>query len=266
MKDSLYNNIALIIKRQYDVSSDMKDNLIGSRLAKKRKELGLSLHSLSALLQNYGLNLSVSALSKWENGKTVPNAYQFLAICTAFNDLDQMSLYTSCSSDELSPAGVEKLIEYKELLLASGKFNNPKRNTRKPANDVVKRNKMVSVPISYYPVSAGLGAILDDEHFEIQSFPAKEVPFGVDFGIVVSGDSMEPQMHDGQIAWVQKTHSLKKGEIGVFIYDGSGYVKMYNNGSLVSLNKKYKPIELNPNYMFSVVGRVIGVYGKSRLK
>ena len=51
--------------------------------------------------------------------------------------------------------------------------------------------------MSNLSVSAGTGAFLDEGSFEMVSFPASTVPDGADFGVRVSGDSMEPVYHDG---------------------------------------------------------------------
>ena len=48
------------------------------------------------------------------------------------------------------------------------------------------------------------------------------------FGVRVCGDSMEPVYHDGQIAWIQECSELSPGEVGIFMYDGDGYIKMYD--------------------------------------
>ena len=64
-------------------------------------------------------------------------------------------------------------------------------------------------------------------NFEMVSFPESSIPDGAEFGVRVSGDSMEPVYHDGQIVWVQRCETLRTGEVGVMIYDGQGYIKAY---------------------------------------
>ena len=83
------------------------------------------------------------------------------------------------------------------------------------------------MPVSDLPVSAGTGAFLDEGNFEMVSFPESSIPDGAEFGVRVSGDSMEPVYHDGQIVWVQQCETLRTGEVGVMIYDGQGYIKAY---------------------------------------
>ncbi len=83
------------------------------------------------------------------------------------------------------------------------------------------------MPVSDLPVSAGTGAFLDEGNFEMVSFPESSIPDGAEFGVRVSGDSMEPVYHDGQIVWVQQCENTRTGEVGVMIYDGQGYIKAY---------------------------------------
>ena len=138
--------------------------------------------------------------------------------------------------------------------------------------------RYVDMPVSNLAVSAGTGAFLDDDNFEMISFPEDQIPFGADFGIRISGDSMEPVYHDGQIVWVQKCDRVGIGRVGVFIYDGDGYLKIYSEQDpvedqadafidsygnvhsqpvLESYNPAYPPRPINPNLEFRVVGRAL---------
>ena len=132
------------------------------------------------------------------------------------------------------------------------------------------------MPVSDLPVSAGTGAFLDEGNFEMVSFPESSIPDGAEFGVRVSGDSMEPVYHDGQIVWVQQCETLRTGEVGVMIYDGQGYIKAYAEQEpedpetylcsdsvrrmqpvLVSYNKVYAPKPASPELEFRIVGRVL---------
>ena len=132
------------------------------------------------------------------------------------------------------------------------------------------------MPVSLLPASAGTGAFLEEENFEMVSFPASAVPQKADFGVRVSGDSMEPVYHDGQIVWVQQCASLSPGEVGLFLYDGDGYIKVYDEQEpeeqesftdsqgvlhkqpvLISYNEKYEPKAVSPQLSFTIAGRIL---------
>lgn len=67
-------------------------------------------------------------------------------------------------------------------------------------------------------------------------------------GVRISGSSMEPEFHDGQIAWVLQQESVVNGEIGIFALNGEAYIKKLQNDKngifLISLNEKYAPIKV----------------------
>ena len=109
-------------------------------------------------------------------------------------------------------------------------------------------------------------------------FPKSTVPSGADFGVRVNGDSMEPVYHDGQIVWVEKTDTLQPGEVGVFLCNGEGYLKVYDQQEpseeeleeyldsygllhpqivLVSYNEKYEPKLIYSTDTFIITGRVL---------
>lgn len=78
----------------------------------------------------------------------------------------------------------------------------------------------------------------------------------------VSGDSMEPEFHDGDLVMVQQLREcseLEVGEIGAFTCGNDAYIKVYSKGGLRSLNKKYKMIRFSEDDQVMVIGRVLGV-------
>lgn len=56
---------------------------IGELISRRRKQLGMNQAQLAACLNMLGFQISNQAVSKWENGSTLPNARQFLALCDA---------------------------------------------------------------------------------------------------------------------------------------------------------------------------------------
>ncbi|MEG1408155.1 MAG: S24 family peptidase, partial [Ruthenibacterium sp.] len=48
------------------------------------------------------------------------------------------------------------------------------------------------------------------------------------FYLIVKGDSMEPRIHDGDLALVHRQPTLDSGELGVIVYgEGNGTLKKY---------------------------------------
>ena len=88
-----------------------------------------------------------------------------------------------------------------------------------------------------------------------------EVPEAANFGVRVAGDSMEPHFHSGQTVWVHQQPTLDPGEIGVFLYDGSAYLKqlvaLKDSMALHSLNPAYADIVISPELPLRVLGKVL---------
>lgn len=110
---------------------------------------------------------------------------------------------------------------------------------------------------SYQPASAGTGIYLGPDEFETIYVQENDLTSRASFGVPVSGDSMEPDYHDGDVLLVERAEDIRVGEIGVFTIDGDGFVKKLGDGELISLNPAYAPIPMNENIWCN--GRVIGV-------
>lgn len=81
--------------------------------------------------------------------------------------------------------------EFADILVASGKFR---------VQDNVVLFIQRSMPVYDLPVSAGTGVFLDSSEYEMVSV-GSEVPINANFGVRVSGDSVEPSYHDQQVVW-----------------------------------------------------------------
>lgn len=226
--------------------------MIGDQISIRRKELGLSQAELAAQLTAMGLPVSNQAVSKWENGSTLPNARQFLAVCEALRIDDIKGVFSGGGDGLLAGLdreGRRRALDYIQLLRDSGHF-------------AIKREespRLRSLPLYSLAVSAGTGQFLDGEDYEMVEVGA-EVPEGANFGVRVAGDSMEPEFHDGQTVWVRQQRSLMTGEIGIFLYDGNAYLKQLvargDSMALHSLNPCYEDIIISPELPLRVLGKV----------
>ena len=231
---------------RYSAETEKQNNVIGTRLSEELKNRKLSKKEFCTTLKDFGVDVSQSALGKWTNGLTVPNAYQLLAICYALDLEDGLAAFTGEHTPLLNEAGAEKVRAYREDLIATGKYN--------PMPTPMNTIRYIDKPVSNLRVSAGTGNFLDEDN------------------------SMEPVYHDGQIVWVERCETLSIGQVGVFVYDGEGYLKSYGEREpdesdrdaftdsygrlhmqpvLISYNKDYSDRIISPERGFRVIGRVL---------
>ena len=108
------------------------------------------------------------------------------------------------------------------------------------------------------PVSAGSGVYLDDHKAERVSIPNNTKTLEADYALRISGNSMEPKYHNGDVLLVQNAESVEVGEAGIFLLDGNGFFKIFGGDRLISLNPDYGPILLKDFADVQCRGRVIG--------
>ena len=230
---------------------------IGDIISSNRKKLKLSQPKLAELLQQEGINLTVKAISKWETNATEPSVATFLAVCKILNITNIYEEYFGENPADplssLNDEGKEKALDYIGLLHDSGKYE-------KQTAKVIPFCRYIDVYDN--AVSAGTGNFLVDGPKETLQLTKDIIPDTASYGVKISGDSMEPEFEDGQIAWVLKQDILEHGEIGIFYLNGDAYIKKLqddkNGVFLISLNKKYPPIPVNENDRFDILGKVVG--------
>ena len=114
------------------------------------------------------------------------------------------------------------------------------------------------IPLFDLPVSAGVGVFLDDSLAEDILIPDNSKTRGANFAVRITGRSMEPKYHDGDILLVQDCDAVENGELAIFVLDGSGYFKMYGGDRLISINPEFDDIPLRDFSEVSCCGRVVG--------
>ncbi len=267
------NRIALEAFRggHYDAGEEYAKNTVGKKLAQARRRRGLSQGELAALLGDYGIRIAPRGYAKWETGETVPNAYQLLAVFRALRP-PEGAAWLFGGGDSLNEEGLRRLDQYREDLVASGRY----RPAQRTEDGAVEYREAL---LSRLRPSAGPGNFLDEENFEKRLFPAGSIPPGADFALCVDGNSMEPVYRDGQLLWVQLCSSLRVGEVGLMSYDGNSYIKVYGEQPppeelrpwftdsegkvfpqpvLISYNREaYPPVPVHPEKGFAIIGRVL---------
>ena len=156
----------------------------------------------------------------------------------------------------------------------SGHIQNMKRNHVEALANVLrvspylllgieeKPKRFVPIPV-YSSVSAGNGAYADgniDSYIEIPESLARRGEF---FGLVVTGDSMEPEIMNNDIIIVNRTGEPREGQIVVAIVNGDeGFCKRFvrheNGIGLLSTNPAYRPLIFTHKEIESKPVRIVG--------
>jgi SOS-response transcriptional repressor LexA len=131
----------------------------------------------------------------------------------------------------LSPVGretvrsvVDALCAYRDELAQS----QPERETR-------------LIPLYRSPAAAGFAAPVPGEDFDMIPVES-DVPPAAEYAVRIQGDSMEPVIADGSVAYVNHD-PLAAGDVGIFCVDGGMLCKQYYRDPLgivylFSLNRK----------------------------
>ena len=248
------------------------------------------------------IGISTSNISRIEKDEISPSATIVLQICKSFNvstdwlltGSDVSSKLNSNQSDDtetatkektlsqlimsnfkaLSSSGQETLANQSAIILEKERvYQQELAKTRKLTyikKAVPKENEpsvepvIVEMLVFDQAASAGLGNYLyGDSSYNKINFNEDDIPGGANYGIRISGDSMEPEIYHGDIVWVEERLQIEDGQIGIFILNEESYCKKLkidrdNNAVyLISLNPNYAPIKVSRSDSLRTVGRVL---------
>ena len=231
-------------------------NKIGSIIAENRKRKKLTQPMLAEKLAQNGINVSFKTISGWEKGVNEPGIGAFMETCRILEVPDiYEALYGENPFDmstRLNKEGQEKLRDYAQLLIDSHRYE---KDTSDTISVVPRRLRIFD-----NRVSAGTGNFLLSDSYTWKEV-GEEVPRTADYGLQITGDSMEPRYKDRQTVWVHQQGTLSDGEIGIFYLNGEVFCKKLHDGNgspvLISINDKYSPITVKETDEFKIFGKVV---------
>lgn len=242
---------------------------IATILKSRRKELKMTVKTVLDALHEYGIDVSDKTLYGWESGYRQPDADTFVVLCHIY-EIESLSLFSSKKAPPISDEAIKLARDYDGLDrwgqkqvrstadIEAARVADQRRQASQGEGEEPE-GSVVHIPFrcSTQSASAGTGTYLGPEAFETIYVQDNDLTRRASFGVPVSGDSMEPRYHNGDILVVEGAEEIEPGEIGVFSVDGSGYVKELGDGELISLNPAYDPIPMTESTWCH--GRVIGV-------
>jgi transcriptional regulator with XRE-family HTH domain len=133
-------------------------------------------------------------------------------------------------------------------------------NEYQRCTEVTDEPKVITLPKAELKASAGAGQWLgEDEYTEWVDVLDTPEARRANVVIEVSGDSMEPQYHNGDKVLVKLQPTVEQNEIGIFIVDNCGYIKKLGYNELISVNEAFENIPLHDYNDVTCVGKVIGI-------
>jgi len=186
------------------------------------------------------LKIARSTYANWEQGKAVPKD----------EVLNRLADYFNVSIDYLLG----------------------RTNIREKVDDLIQKVALKRLPV-YNSANAGLEGAYPDNHEIIDWIQIPENT-NAECGVIVYGDSMEPEILDGDIVLINRNLEIKNND-RVLAIIGSPYfpeplalVKVFKEAPdgkkyLVSLNPKYPPILLN-GAEIKLVAKVVGIHRRYR--
>ncbi|MBR5152115.1 MAG: LexA family transcriptional regulator [Clostridia bacterium] len=209
------------------------------------------------------LGIGQSTFSAWETGLGEPSVEVFLKLCQKYG-IEQPPSYflpdpvSGQTAQQLDPVFVTKMLSLPKRSQDAVRNCLEFEYSNSPLRVLHPGRRVRKIPLYTQVATAGFGNYLDDQDVEIRQL---EAPEDATFAVKISGNSMEPLIHDGDIVFVHRQNELASGEIGIFSYNGESFCKVWDNRTgtpkLVSLNKRFAPIFLKASDSLVIHGKVL---------
>ena len=236
--------------------------IIGENIKRYRLQNGWTQQELGAKI-----GISKNAIGNYENGFRSPKKDTMFDLANAFN-ISIDDLFPPIQKGSSTTSTIQTIYDQLRQPRQAKVLNYAERQLKEQRNEEESKINEVSEVIQLYsydyydhPASAGTGQYLNDVRVEQIELP---VDVDADFVIPIKGDSMEPDYHDGDLVFIQTSVELNNGVIGVFSYNGDGYIKQLvidkDQSYLHSLNPAYKDMPITPDTDFRIIGEVVDLY------
>lgn len=198
---------------------------IGQKIKKHRKELKMTQTELGERL-----GVQKNAVSKWETGRVediptgkIRQMAELFDIPVAYLMEDERMTPATDSAqerlaelfDRLNDEGRRQLMTYAQYL-----------TTRAELCEGEPQGEIVYIRHYLFPAAAGYASPIEGEEYVLEP-RTSQTPAGADFAVTISGDSMEPYIHDGDTVYVQRDATLAEFDVGVFYVDGDVLCKQF---------------------------------------
>ncbi|MFZ2577877.1 MAG: XRE family transcriptional regulator [Lactococcus hircilactis] len=226
---------------------------------------GLNPHQFSEIM-----NFKYTTVMNWMSAKTYPRIDK-IELMSRYFGVDKSELVEEYSSSSLllsNIVNISKQLEEprkeKVLTFATAQLDEQKLEENKVISINYNKTSNLTAVETIEQVSAGFGFHYGENEKTIYYTLRTDLP-RFDFATVVTGDSMEPTLHDGDVILVRQNYDMPNGGIFVVDYDGTAWVKevRINDDELIlhSVNEKYRdrflPVPPEDGSYWNIVGEVV---------
>lgn len=249
---------------------------IGAKLRAQRVACGMTQQEVA---EKIGRKQPI--IGHWETGYSQPDANTLFILCDIYNttvdevfgfskdkssftkqERDHIKKYHSL--DDLGRAHVDAVLDWEAKRSAQVKEAQDRIAELESQTSAIielqpHTDSRVRLTEYYRSASAGGGIfILGNEASEQIAIPATPENELVDYVIKVSGDSMEPDYHDGDNVMVSQRLEMRHGDVGIFVINGKAYIKEYGGAELISRNPSSENIKIAEHDNIVCMGKVVG--------
>lgn len=251
----------------YDLTADeeitkKEIHIVGQRVKYFREKRGMEQMALAEQL-----GIKSNAISNWEHGRTRPDLNQIPKICAilgiSFYELfgvdDPMRNYTA--EEQQLVADYRFLTDQNKAVVDAVLATLKKRQLAESCPSITKIIRFKKQLAAGFDITEEY----DDEGEPIYLY-SSDIIDSADCVFTVSGNSMEPEYHDGDLVLVNRfpgCGKLKPGDVGAFMIGNETYIKEYQKDGLHSFNKKYKTMKFNSDDHVILIGKVEGLVEES---
>ena len=254
MKAKGYSTISGLEKLTPQEIKKRNVELYGSKVKKYRKKAGLTAQQLADALQ-----ITRSSIQNWECGLTRPDP-EFLVRLFSILDVEPNEFFEIGGIGSVLTEDEEKLVKNYRTLDEVSKNNlvaiSETLSEQSRINMLKNSIESMSLISDYSRLAAaGTGSEWEDYPDEekvllLNNYAVTQA----DEIITVSGESMEPQFHDGDRVLVKYCSEVRIGDIGIFFASGYGaLIKQVSHDRLHSLNPEFDDV-----YPYEEGAKVIG--------
>lgn len=234
-------------------------------LKKLRERTGMNQNDFGA-----SVGVKKTTYSNYETGKTQPDSDFWIAVAEKYGvSIDYLMGFTD--NPERGPEALKSALDRKYAALDD--FGRRMVDLVIDAEAERVHVQTAAAPVIdlgtirhyLYSPAAGPDGLAEDDYEDIPR--TEDMPRGADFCVTVSGDSMEPYLHDGQMIFVARDRQVNRLDVGVWYYQGGTYVKQLDKREdaiyLLSANPDREAANLRIPYEsehdLRCYGKVLGI-------